>query len=292
MVTEYSLDQSNGSVVRVKRQVKALEKNNFNNVSIIDNFNKKTDKPKNCLIHAQQLTGRFFEKKTYISDVHGIASLESRAKTLEFPTYSWKKYGYFIKSIQLKKLEEKIWKNSLHLICASDAIYDKVKNIQSATIVRPAVKVEEFAPTNCKNLRVAVVGPFLPGTQNYDWKLIRYCVQKLSDIEFIFIGTSDKFFRDQLNFSNTKFLGKVENYAEALSSCSVLLSPYPKSSHIIGSKTKMLEAGACKMPVITSHTGALGMPDELLVVCNSKEEFVKKLNDLKDEKIRQDIGKK
>ena len=46
------------------------------------------------------------------------------------------------------------------------------------------------------------------------------------------------------------------------------------------------------MPVITSHTGALGMSDDLLVVCDSKEKFVKKLNDLKDEKIRQDIGEK
>ncbi len=292
MITEYSLNQSNGSVVRVKRQIESLKKNNFHNVSVIDDFKKNTPKPTNCLIHAQQLTGRFFEKKKYIVDIHGIASFETRAKTREFPLHSWKKWGYHVKSYQLKNLEEKIWKNSLHLICASDVIYDKVKNIQSATIVRPAVKVKEFTPTNCKNLRVAVVGPFLPGTQNYDWKLIKYCVQKLNDIEFVFIGASDKFFREQLNFSNTKFLGKVENYAESLSSCSVLLSPYPESSHIVGSKTKMLEAGACKMPVITSHTGALGMPDNFLVVCDSKEEFVKKLNDLKDEKIRQDIGEK
>lgn len=292
MITEYSLNQSNGSIVRVKREIEALKKNNFSNVSVIDEFDEKTQKPKDCLIHAQQLTGRFFEKNTYISDIHGIAALETRAKTLEFPIYSWKKWGYFVRTFQLKKLEEKIWRNSLHLICASDAIYDRVKNIQSATIVRPAVKVEEFIPTNCENLRVAIVGPFLPGTQNYDWRLISYCVKKLKDVEFVFIGSSDEFFRSKLNFSNTKFLGKVENYAESLSSCSVLLSPYPKSSHIIGSKTKMLEAGACKMPVITTPTGALGMPEDLLIVCSSNEEFVKKLECLKDKKIREDFGEK
>lgn len=292
MTTEYSLNQSNGSIVRVKREVEALKKNNFNNVSIIDNFNKNTTIPTDCLIHAQQHTGRFFDKKEYISDIHGIAALETRAKTLEYSYYSWKKWGYHVRSYQLKKLEEKIWKNSLHLICASDAIYDRVKDIQSATIVRPAVKVDEFSPTKCEKLRIAVVGPFLPGTQNYDWGLIRYCVQKLKDIEFIFIGTTDENFREKLNFSNTIFLGKVENYVEALSSCSVLLSPYPKSSHIIGSKTKMLEAGACQMPVITTPTGALGMPENLLIVCKSKEEFVEKLQYLKDEKIRRDYGKK
>ena len=290
MITEYSLDQSNGSIIRVKREVEALKKNNFNNVSIIDNFNKDSVKPTDCLIHAQQLSGRFFEKKKYISDIHGIAALETQAKMIQYSSYSWKKWAYNMKSHQLEKLEKKIWKNSLHLICASDAIYDKVKDIQSATIVRPAVKIEEFTSTKCKKLRVAVVGPFLPGTQNYDWELIQYCVQKLSDVEFVFIGTSDKNFREKLNFSNTVFLGRVENYVEALSSCSVLLSPYPKSSGIIGTKTKMLEAGACQMPVMTTTTGALGMPNDLLIICDSKEEFVKKLHYLKDEKIRRDYG--
>ncbi len=63
MITEYSLDESNGSILRVKRQVEGLKENNMNNISIIDNFNKNSVKPKDSLIHAQQLTGRFFGKK-------------------------------------------------------------------------------------------------------------------------------------------------------------------------------------------------------------------------------------
>ena len=60
MITEYSLNESNGSILRVKRQVEGLKNNNMNNVSIIDNFNKNSVKPKDSLIHAQQLTGKFF----------------------------------------------------------------------------------------------------------------------------------------------------------------------------------------------------------------------------------------
>jgi len=292
MITEYSLNESNGSILRVKRQVEGLKENNLNNISIIDNFNKNSVKPKGSLIHAQQLTGRFFAKKTYIADIHGIAELETKAKTLQYPYHSWKKWGYYAKSFQLEKLENKVWKNSLHLICASDAIYEKVKNIQSATVVRPAVKINEFSTTKCNKLRVAVVGPFLPGTQNYDWKLISYCLKKLPEIEFVFIGTADKFFKEKLNLPNSTFLGKVENYAESLSSCSVLLAPYPEFSHIIGSKTKMLEAGACKMPVITTPQGALGMPEDSIIVCKSNKEFVDRLQYLKDEQARQDYGEK
>ena len=40
MITEYSLNESNGSILRVKRQVEGLKENNLNNVSIMDNFNK------------------------------------------------------------------------------------------------------------------------------------------------------------------------------------------------------------------------------------------------------------
>lgn len=291
MVTEYSLNESNGSILRVKRQVEGLKEHNLENVSIVDNFNKNSKRPKDSLIHAQQLTGQFFDKKTYIADIHGIAELETKAKTLQYPYYSWKKWAYYLKSYQYKKLENKVWKNSLHLICASDAIYDRVKHIQNATIVRPAVKMDEFITTKCNSLRVAVVGPFLPGTQNYDWKLISYCVKKLPQIEFVFIGSVDKFFKEKLDMKNSIFLGRVENYVEALSSCSVLLSPYPKSSHIIGSKTKMLEAGACQMPVITTPEGALGMPDNVIITCQNREEFIKKLQELNDDGIRRSIGK-
>ena len=37
MITEYSLNESNGSILRVKRQVEGLKENNLNNVSIMDN---------------------------------------------------------------------------------------------------------------------------------------------------------------------------------------------------------------------------------------------------------------
>jgi len=62
MVTEYSMDTPRGSAMRVKSEVEALRKHGFTNISIIDNFKKNYKKPSNCLIHAQQHSGRFFEK--------------------------------------------------------------------------------------------------------------------------------------------------------------------------------------------------------------------------------------
>ena len=293
MVTEYSMNKSLGSIMRVKSEVEALRKQGFTNISIIDNFKKNYEKPSSCLFHAQQLSGRFLEKKSYISDLHGIAHEEMWYKSFSKSLPFWKKIGFRAKSYQLKKIEEKIWTNSLHLVCASEMIYDKVKNIQSATVVRNAVNVKEFPITKCAELRIAVVGPFLPGTQNYEaLDLLHFCVKSLPKINFDFIGDVSDDFKNSLNFPNVKFLGRVENYIDVLSNCSVLLSPYPEHSHIIASKTKMLEAGACQMAVITSESGGLGFPDDFLLIGKSKKDFVEKLEYLQNMDARNSLGKK
>ena len=293
MVTEYPFSKPSGSSMRVKWQLDALTRKNFHNITLIDNYTKHSIKPRDCIIHAQQLTGRFFEAKTYISDLHGIATEETWHRSFRYPFYSWKHWAFRLKSQFIKKLENKTCKNAIHVVCASDLIYDRIKNIQSATIIRNAVKIDEYYPTQCSQLRVAVVGPFTEGTQNYDvMNLVRYVAKNLPNIEFVFIGMVDNYYKSQLNFQNTKFLGKVDNYIEALTSCSVLLSPYPDHSYILASKNKILEAGACQIAVITSESGSIGFPSDLVLIGKSKEDYVTKLIYLEDENVRKEYGKK
>ena len=293
MVTEYPMNIPNGSTMRVKWESEALQRKGFSKISIIDNFKKNSNKLSNCLIHAQQLSGRFFEKNSYISDLHGIAFEETHHKSLNYPFSSWKRWGYRYRSKQIEKLENNVWKNALHLVCASDLIYDRVKHIQNATVVRNSVKIDEYIASTCETLRVAVVGPFLPGTQNYEaLGLIRYCIKNLQEIDFVFIGSVDDSFRDQFRFSNVNFLGRIKNYIQELTKCSVLLSPYPEHSYLLASKNKMLEAGACQMTVVTSESGALGFPEGFFLVGKSKQDFVDLLISLKDENLRKNHSKK
>jgi glycosyltransferase involved in cell wall biosynthesis len=287
------MDQPNGSTMRVKWEYEALCRQGFSKISILDNFGKNSQKPSNSLFHAQQHSGKFLEKKSYISDLHGIAFEEMWHKSFQFPFHSWKRWGFRTKSHYIDKLEKNIWKNSLHLVCASDFIYDKVKHIQNCTVIRNSVKIDDYYPSTCTNLQIAVVGPFLPGTQNYDaLDLIQYCVKKLNDVDFILIGSASDDFKQQLNFSNVTFLGRVDNYIEELTKCSVLLSPYPEHSHILASKNKMLESGACEMAVITSESGALGFPDDFFLVGKSKQDFVDHIISLRDENLRKNYAKK
>ena len=142
-------------------------------------------------------------------------------------------------------------------------------------------------------MKVALVGPFLPGKINYfGLDMIKFVIKQCEDIEFVIIGPTDKKFKDALQFKNTKFTGKVDNYIETLRSCSVLLAPYPDYAYYLGSKTKFLEAAACEMPIITTPVGNLDFQNDYVCLGKTKQGLVEQIDYLKDESVRKDLGKK
>ncbi len=294
MITEHNIDGVDASGNRAQWEINALEKKGFTDVELIDKFDKtKIPKISKNLIHAQQLSGRFLEKYRYIVDAHGLEHVFSSHMSHGYPFYSWRKWAFIAKSYHYKKLETKIFQNSQHIICAGENIFEKVKNIQNSTVVRNAVFPENYFPTECKSLKIALVGPFLPGKLNYyGFDMIKFIVEKFNKIEFVFIGSTDKNFRDGLNFKNTSFTGKVDNYVETLRSCSVLLAPYPDYALYLGSKTKFIEAAACQMPIVTTPIGNVDFQNDYVCVGKTKNDLVNQIHYLEDENVRINLGKK
>ena len=293
MITQHDMNIPNGSTIRPKWQFEALKKNDFENVELIDNFNEtKLNKVSDTLVHAHQFSGKWIKDQKYFVDIHGLEHIQSLNLSRGFPFHSWKKYAYIAKSYYYKKFEVNLFKNSTHLICSGEDIFDKVKSFQNSTIVRNGIFLNNFSPTTCIELRIAVVGPFLPGTINYEGlDLIKKTVKNLPNIKFIFIGKTDHSFRNELNFKNTEFLGLVDNYSEVLKSCNVLFSPYPAYAKYLGSKNKFLEAGACEMPIITTSSGSVDFKQDLLLIGDSSTELIKLIESMKDENERKSIGK-
>ena len=294
MITERSIDGSDASGNRAEWEFKALRKKGFSNIKLIDKFDKtKLPEISNCLIHAQQLSGRLLDNSRYVVDAHGLEYVHDYHLSHGYPIHSWKRWAFRAKSYHYKKLENKIFKNSLHVFCAGENIYEKVKNIQNASVVRNAVFLENYKPTSCKNLKVALVGPFLPGKINYmGLDMIRFVVKHFSNVDFVFIGPTDKIFRDELEFKNTTFLGKVDNYIETLRTCSVLFAPFPDYAYYLGSKTKFIEAAACQMPIITTPSGNVDFQNDYVSIGKTKKDLVQQMHYLEDEDVRQDLGKK
>ena len=295
MVTEFKKNSPNGSVNRPNWEIEALQRKGFTNIELVDEFNKTkiNQISDDSLIHAQQLSGRLLKKSKYIADVHGLEYLHSSWLSKGYSFSSWRHWSFIAKKYFYKKLEHKIFRNSKHIICAGERIFDIVKDIQTATVVRNSVFLEKYKPTKCKKLKIALVGPFLPGKINYfGLDMIKFVVKQSEDIEFVFIGPTDKKFKDALQFKNTKFTGKVDNYIETLRSCSVLLAPYPNYAYYLGSKTKFLEAAACEMPIITTPVGNLDFQNDYVCLGKTKQGLVEQINYLKNESVRKDLGKK
>ena len=295
MVTEFKKNSPNGSVNRPNWEIEALQRKGFTNIELVDEFNKTkiNQISDDSLIHAQQLSGRLLKKSKYIADVHGLEYLHSSWLSKGYSFSSWRHWSFIAKKYFYKKLEHKIFRNSKHIICAGERIYDIVKDIQTATVVRNSVFLEKYKPTECKKLKIALVGPFLPGKINYfGLDMMKFVIKQSEDIEFVFIGPTDKNFKDALQFKNTKFTGKVDNYIETLRSCSVLLAPYPEYAYYLGSKTKFLEAAACEMPIITTPVGNLDFQNDCVCLGKTKQGLVEQINYLKNESVRKDLGKK
>ena len=294
MITERKIDGFDASGNRAEWELNALQKNGFENIELIDEFNseKVSDLPNN-LIHAQQLSGRLLKNHRYIVDAHGLEFVFSSHMVHGYSYRSWRKWAFLAKSYHYKKLETKIFKNSKHIICAGEHILDKVKDIQSSTLVRNAVFPENYISTQCKKLKIALVGPFLPGKLNYyGFDMIKFLVKKFPDIEFVFIGPTDKNFSNSLQFKNTTFTGQVDNYIETLRTCSVLLAPYPEYACYLGSKTKFIEAAACEMPIITTPIGNLDFQNDYVCLGKTSSDLANQIDYLKAENVRSDLGKK
>ena len=294
IITESSISQPNGSTARPKWQFKGLKKVGFDNVELIDKFDQtKIKDVKDSLIHAQQLSGRFLNGCKYMVDVHGLENVQSSNLSVGFPIYSWKKYAYKAKAIYYKKLEKKMFENACHLICSSEDIQEKVRKYQNSTLIRNAIFIDDFHSTNCTELKIALVGPFIPGTINFDGlPIIKKVIKNLPKIEFVFIGKTDSIFKEQLKFENVKFLGVVDNYADLLASCNVLFAPYPEHAVYLGSKNKFLEAAASNMPIITTHSGAVDFRNDLLLIEDDTDKISELITMLKNENMRKDLGNK
>ena len=294
IISESPLDKLNGNVARPKWEFESVKKNGFNDIQLIGNFSQKMENElKDDLIHAQQLTGKILKNSKFITDIHGLEYFQSENLAKGYSKLSWRKWRFKYKSSYWKKIELNVFKKSLHLICAGESILEKVQKIQNATLVRNALNIEKFLPTSCIETNVGLVGPFIPGKINYlSIDVMREIFKKLPNINFTIIGKTDKFFRDTLNFKNVKFTGETQNYLKTLQTCSILLAPYPEHAYYLGSKNKILEAAACKIPIITSKRGAIDFNEKLLLIGENANELIEKILYLQNENIRKEFGNK
>ena len=99
MITERKIDGFDASGNRAEWELNALQKNGFENIELIDEFNsEKVSNLPNNLIHAQQLSGRLLKNHRYIVDAHGLEFVFSSHMVRGYSYHSWRKWAFLAKS--------------------------------------------------------------------------------------------------------------------------------------------------------------------------------------------------
>ena len=194
----------------------------------------------------------------------------------------------------IKKIEERNWVNMCDVTAAVsevDAGYyrDLSKNAQKVHIFSNVIDVESYAtpmaaPINFKKPSVYLAGTFghyhSPMDTAARWMLedvlpIVWAIKP--DVHFYIVGrNSDKGF-GHLNGPNITVTGKLESVLPYLKNTDIAVVPLMFES---GTRFKILEAGACKVPIVSTTLGAEGIPvkdGEHILLADTPEDFARSI---------------
>ena len=208
--------------------------------------------------------------------------LKSNYKSSLAGQYSSNLSSLFLKFIELKSIKNLILKFEKNLIAKAEidyaGIYEKVifdsskeanklnKYYADKAIDVPlGINVKEFL--NCKyhNLKennICFVGNMYVSANIDTLKLIATEVLPYikTDYKFYIVGkVSDQLKKQYSEYANIIFTGRINDIYDIAGKCKLFLAPIAYGS---GIKTKILEAMAMQMPVVTNDVGAEGLDVE------------------------------
>ena len=70
------------------------------------------------------------------------------------------------------------------------------------------------------------------------------------------------------------------------------MAPFPNYAVYLGSKTKFIEAAACQMPIVTTPLGNIDFENDHVCIGKTKNDLINQIDYLKNENVRNDLGKK
>ncbi|MBL7206893.1 MAG: glycosyltransferase family 4 protein [Candidatus Aenigmarchaeota archaeon] len=319
----FNMQKRTGNTIRPSLQAEGLLKNGFNSFRlfslnpnidlevsqervgekfIIKKFplGQKLNKLDVDLVHAHHYYGAMVLKQRYILDMPSFKTLETGElyKKAASPLRRFVFRRIFNPHVQ-KKLERKMIRNAERVICASESIKENVLKHNPDTeidVIRNTVKPELYEPTKCKEFVVGTGSSSFSNPMERETLKIIYEIAKRSDFQINITGEmSLEQARQFKELGNVNCLGSKnhDDYIEFLRNISVFLLPFPDFCNYGGSKFKLLEAGACSLPIVSTTTGTVGFePKNTISIADSVDGLIVEVNKLKDENLRKPMGRK
>lgn len=174
--------------------------------------------------------------------------------------------------------------DKLFIIAEKDQ--QSIQSQQSIGLLRNGVDFDYFKPNTCpKTHRLVFVGnmqyhPNVLAAQFLVNKILPKCLAKGLDINILIAGANPTKEIKQLASERVTVTGWMDDIREAYWSSDIFVAPLFTGS---GLQNKVLEAMACKIPVITTPivNNSLGaQPNETISIANSAESFVDEIHQI------------
>jgi len=217
-------------------------------------------------------------------------SVWSRFILRELPFIKDKQRKSEIKTTGKLKEEEERWGTKIADITTAvseiDAKYFKkfVRNKEKIKILSNVLDLKNYRvniskPLEFKRPSIFFAGSFGANSPMNDaaWWFIEHIFpivkRKMSDVHFYIIGRGSDTTLGFIDDPNISILGKVDSVLPYLCNTGVVIVPLRFES---GTRFKILEAGACKKPVVSTTLGAEGIPvtsDYDIIIADNENDF-------------------
>jgi polysaccharide biosynthesis protein PslH len=189
-----------------------------------------------------------------------------------------------------KEVEERAWVNLCEVTTAVsevDAAFyrDIVKEKDRIHLFSNVIDVESYQsspkpPADFKNPSIYLAGTFGHYNSPMDtaarWMLeevFPHVLKKYPDIHFYIVGRNSELDFGHLNGHNVTVTGRLDSVLPYLCNSNIALVPLKFES---GTRFKILEAGACNVPLVSTTLGAEGIPvidGEHILIADEPEDF-------------------
>ena len=228
-------------------------------------------------------------------------SVWSRFVLRELPYVTGPRREQILQSGREKEAEERAWVNLCEVTTAvSDVDAEYYKSIAKDTsrihlfsnvIDLESYKIAPPPPTGFKSPSVYLAGTFGHYNSPMDtaarWMLeevLPHVLKIHPNVHFYIVGKNSEVCFGNLNSPNVTVTGRLETVLPYLCNTDVALVPLKFES---GTRFKILEAGACKVPLVSTTLGAEGIPvvdGEHILIADEPEDFAQAILRLLDDK--------
>ncbi len=174
--------------------------------------------------------------------------------------------------------------------------FNKMHNTDKAVVLTMGADIEYYAESqDMKHMEnsMSIVGNFTyeANASSIEWINNNILPHLPKDITYYVIGKFPEELKKTVNDPRVKIMGYVDDIRKVVKATDIYLSPVVFGT---GIKTKIIEAMAMGMPVITNSVGAEGLNvtnKKELVIADTAEDMIDAINELKkNDGLRRKIG--